>query len=285
MTGSELPGSALTQYVREISAYPLLTAEQEISLARQMSEGKDGGEARQRLVQSNLRLVVSVARQYQGHGLSLLDLIQEGNIGLQNGVDRFEWRKGCRLSTYVYWWIRQAITRALANDSRTIRLPVHVGELLRRAARAEQSLEIELGRPPSQAEIAGRIDIDPERLRLIRMAAATPASLDLPLRRDPTRSRADALVDEDSALVYDDGVDTADLHRGLMSVVNRLPERERDVLKLRFGLDTPGAHTLEEIGRSMGVSRERARQLENQAMRRLRSNVDLQRDLVELTGT
>jgi RNA polymerase sigma factor (sigma-70 family) len=303
---------ALTAYMREIGAYPLLTAEQEVSLARQMEAGtrasrrlakvrlpgkpepeleaenrvleeqvRDGLAARQQLVEANLRLVVSLARRYRGHGLCLQDLIQEGNIGLQNGIQRFDWRKGYRLSTYVYWWIRQAMTRALANDSRTIRLPVHVGEMLRSASRAERGIEDELQRPATLAEVAKRVGVAPERLRHVRLISAEPASLEKPLLQDRSLTRGDVIVDEQAADAIDACASQNELHDTLMAVIGRLPEREREVLVLRYGLDGCGPRTLGNVGEQMGFSGERARQLERQAFRRLRTNVNLRRVLAE----
>jgi len=280
MRDMEFAGEDLTRYLSEISRYPLLTAEEEQQLARAMSEGPPERRqaARQRLVESNLRLVVSIARRYRGRGLSLQDLIQEGNIGLQTGIEKFDWRKGYRLTTYVYWWVRQAMTRAIANDSRTIRLPVHAGEVLRSAALAEQSLQQELNRLPTLAEVANRTGIDVDRLRAMRVVASAPASLDEPLSNETTLTRADTIVDENAREMDDAGrEDQLDL------VLNTLPDRERRVLERHFGLGTGYQWTLEEIGKSMGLTRERARQLENQALRRLRGDPRLKRVLLELT--
>jgi len=315
MADNYLSRTDLTEYLREISQYPLLTPEDEMRLARQVTDGATasrrlaklhnaaasvelmrdaahleqqvalGLAARQQLVESNLRLVVSIAARYRGRGLSLQDLIQEGNIGLQTGVERFDWRKGYRLSTYIYWWIRQAMTRALANDSRTIRLPVHVGELLRTAAQAEQDLAAELGRVPTLTEVAERAGLSRERLRAIRLAASAPTSLDAPLAGDGGLTRADTVADEQAHDPLDWTLEAADLQQSVGNALAHLPERERAVLALHYGVGTQQACTLDEIGKRMGVTRERARQLENQAMRRLRKNTQLQRTLVELTGT
>jgi RNA polymerase primary sigma factor len=312
MTQNDLVGGDLTAYLHDISQYPLLTAVKELNLARQMADGATaarqlakprktaltseqsaaleqqataGLAARQRLVEANLRLVVSIAGRYRGRGLSLQDLIQEGNIGLQTGIEKFDWRKGYRLSTYIYWWIRQAMTRALANDSRTIRLPVHVGEILRSAAQAEQDLAAELSRPPTLAEVAERVGIEPERLRAIRFAAAAPESLDAPLRTDTSLTRADALADDRARDALEVAEDASDLQESISAALDRLPERERKVVKLHYGVGTRQARSLAEIGERMGVTRERARQIESQAIRRLRNNVQLRRALVELTGT
>jgi RNA polymerase primary sigma factor len=313
MTGTQYDVDVvdLTAYLREISQYPLLTPQEELCLARQMDEGAKaarkvarrrrsastpeklelelqiaaGLAARQRLIESNLRLVVSIAGRHRGRGLSLQDLIQEGNIGLQSGIERFDWRKGYRLSTYVYWWIRQAMTRALANDSRTIRLPVHAGEMLRSAAQAEQDLSAELGRAPTLEETAKRAGVQPERLRAIRFAASAPESLDAPLSSETTLTRADGLADDHAGDALDFAEHVTDLQESISTALDRLPERERNVVKLHYGVGTPRTWTLAEIGECMGVTRERARQIESQALRRLRNNAQLRRALVELTGT
>jgi RNA polymerase primary sigma factor len=330
MQQTDLLLTDLTEYLGEISRYPLLTADEEMRLAREMADGAKAGRklvkrrkpvpgaepieatdagseadavaeaeaeavleqqvraglaARQRLVESNLRLVVSIAGHYRGRGLSLQDLIQEGNIGLQTGVEKFDWRKGYRLSTYIYWWIRQAMTRALANDSRTIRLPVHAGEMLRTATQAEQCLTTELGRQPTLAEVAQRVGVRPQRLHAIRVVASKPESLDEPLTNDSTLTRADTVADEEAGDPLELIEDNADLQQSLGAALQHLPERERDVIRLHYGVGTSHAWTLDEIGKRLGVTRERARQIESQAMRRLRKNAQLRRALVELTGT
>ena len=287
MIQNDLIGSDLTGYLHEISQYPLLTPEEELRLAREMTTGTAESRrlARRRLVESNLRLVVSIAGHYRGRGLSLQDLIQEGNIGLQNGIERFDWHKGYRLSTYIYWWIRQAMTRALANDSRTIRLPVHAGEMLRSAAQAEQDLMAEVGRPPTLREVAQRLGVQPERLRTIRFAASVPESLDAPLTTDTSLTRADSVADDSADDELEFAEAASDLRDCISAALDRLPERERDVVKLHYGVGIPGTCTLAEIGERIGVTRERARQIEGQAMRRLRNNAQLRRALVDLTGT
>jgi RNA polymerase primary sigma factor len=317
MTRIDPPVTDLGEYLHEISRYPLLTAEEEARLAREMADGAKAGRklaqrgktasgptptqstleeaelerqvraglaARQRLVESNLRLVVSIAGHYRGHGVSMQDLIQEGNIGLQSGVEKFDWRKGFRLSTYIYWWIRQAMTRALANDSRTIRLPVHAGEMLHGASLAEQELASELGRPPSLEEVAGRIGVQPQRLRAVRLAAAAPESLDEPLTDETGLTRGDTVADEQACDTLELTEEAADLRQSIDAALQHLPQRERAVITLHYGVGTSHTWTLDEIGRRMGVTRERARQIESQAMRRLRNDTQLRRALVELTG-
>jgi RNA polymerase primary sigma factor len=305
---NELFGADWRQYLREIGQHPLLEAAEELELARAMEVGRHaarlvesapdtlsarrraeleqcveaGRRARERLVESNLRLVVSIAGRYAGRGVSLQDLIQEGNIGLQVGIDKYEWRKGFRLSTYVYWWIRQAMTRSLANGSRFIRLPVHAGDLLRRAALLEQRLGADLGRTPALAELAAELDIQPERLHAIRLASATPASLDRPVADDSERTRGETVPD-DAALTAMQSVGEQDeLADEVADALQDLPAREREVLCLRFGLGNAVGASLSEIGTRLGVTRERARQIEGQALRKLRGDRRLRRALVDL---
>jgi RNA polymerase primary sigma factor len=306
MTDIESRPGEISDYLREIARYPLLTAGQEVALARKMAEGRRAARrlaaaapkekasldrqvqaralARQCLIESNLRLVVSVARRYCGRGLSLQDLIQEGNIGLQTGIEKYDWRKGYRLSTYIYWWIRQAITRALANDSRTIRLPVHAGEMLRIASQAEQELEAALGREPTLDEVAARAGIHAERLRAIRLVAATPASLDTPVGVDSTQTHSETVVDEGASDSLQQIGESADLEQSVAAILEELPERERNVVRLHYGLGKAAALTLAQIGTQMGITRERARQIENQALRRLRGDTRIRRAYVELAG-
>jgi RNA polymerase primary sigma factor len=309
MTDTESRYENVNDYLAEISRYPLLTAEEEIDLSRRLGEGRHaarllvgghlmdpvrrarleqavemGAQARDRLIQSNLRLVVSIARRYRGRGLSLLDLIQEGNIGLQTGIEKYDWRKGFRLSTYIFWWIRQAIVRALANNGRVIRLPVHAGDLLRDAKNAEQELHAELGRRPTRNEVAKRLGIQPDRLEAIQLAALAPVSLDVPLAEDSTQTRGDTVVDDTALSSVLSAGEGSELQSSVADVLDTLPEREREVIQLRYGLGTPETWSLSQIGRRLGVTRERARQLEGQALRRMRGDVRLQRALVELTA-
>jgi RNA polymerase primary sigma factor len=257
---------SLQLFLNEAGRYPLLTAAEEVELAKRIERGDK--RAKDRMVNSNLRLVVSIAKKYQGHGLSLLDLIQEGIIGLIRAVEKFDWRRGYKFSTYATWWIRQAVQRGVANKSRTIRIPVHIVEREQKIARAERELLLKLERQPTDEEIAKTAKLNLKHVRETRAAARTVASLDKTVGDDSDTAFGD-LVAQDAGNVEEEVVvalgDDA-LHRA----VRTLPEREQEVLRLRYGLDqTEDPKSLEEIGRIMGITRERVRQIETQALSRL----------------
>lgn len=254
-------------YLRDIAEAPLLTAEEEVELAKRIEAGDM--EALQRFVRSNLRLVVSIAKRYVGRGLSLLDLIQEGNIGLIRAVQKYDWRRGYRFSTYATWWIRQAITRAIADQGRTIRLPVHMTDSITRYRRTVGQLTQELGRPPKPEEVAEAMSIQPEKVEQIIRAAQRTISLEKPIGEDDEGSLGDLIADDVTRTPEEEAVDTL-LQRDVAEVLEELNPRERLVLQLRFGLGNRSSHTLGEVGRQLDISRERVRQIENEALRKLR---------------
>ena len=257
---------ALQLFLNEAGRYPLLTAAQEVELAKRIERGDKA--AKDLMVNSNLRLVVSIAKKYQGHGLSLLDLIQEGIIGLIRAVEKFDWRRGFKFSTYATWWIRQAVQRGVANKSRTIRIPVHIVEREQKIARAERELVLKLERAPTDEEVAEVAKLNVKHVKEVRAAARTVASLDKPVGEGSDTAFGD-LVAQDEASVEEEVVvalgDDA-LHRAILT----LPEREQEVIRMRYGLDVEQEpKSLEEIGRRMGITRERVRQIETQALSRL----------------
>ena len=254
-------------YLREIGRVPLLSAVQEVSLALRMEQGDE--EARRHLTEANLRLVVSVAKKYIGRGMSLLDLIQEGNIGLIRAVEKFDYRKGFKFSTYATWWIRQAITRAIADQARTIRIPVHMVETINRLIRTSRRLVQELGRDPTSDEIAREMGLPPEKVREIQKISQEPVSLETPIGEEEDSHLGDFIEDQ-KALAPADAASHQLLKEQVEDVLDSLTQRERRVLQLRFGLDDGRSRTLEEVGREFGVTRERIRQIEAKALRKLR---------------
>ena len=254
-------------YLKEIGKIPLLSMEEEIELAKSMELGSE--DARKRLAESNLRLVVSIAKRYVGRGMQFLDLIQEGNLGLIKAVEKFDYTKGYKFSTYATWWIRQAITRAIADQARTIRIPVHMVETINRLVRTSRQLLQELGREPTTEEIAARADLPVERVSEIMKMAQEPVSLETPIGEEEDSHLGD-FIQDDNVMVPQDAAAFTLLHEQLMEVLLTLTEREQKVLKLRFGLDDGRPRTLEEVGRQFNVTRERIRQIEAKALRKLR---------------
>ena len=254
-------------YLKEIGTYPLLTIEDEIKLARRIESGDES--AKKQLAESNLRLVVSIAKRYVGRGLSFLDLIQEGNLGLIKAVDKFDYTKGYKFSTYATWWIRQSITRSIADQSRTIRIPVHMSEVINKTYRVSRNLLQELGREPSEQELAKALDMPIEKVREILKVSADPISLDTPIGEEDDSHLGDFIKD-DSIVGPEDAAAYAMLQDQISKLLNTLTEREQRVLTLRFGLDDGRTRTLEEVGKEFNVTRERIRQIEAKALRKLR---------------
>ncbi|HLS53273.1 MAG TPA: RNA polymerase sigma factor RpoD [Tissierellaceae bacterium] len=254
-------------YLKEIGKIPLLTGEEEVELAKRMEAGDEM--ATKQLAEANLRLVVSIAKRYVGRGMLFLDLIQEGNLGLMKAVEKFEYRKGFKFSTYATWWIRQAITRAIADQARTIRIPVHMVETINKLVRVQRQLVQELGRDPTPEEIGKEMDMDVDRVREIMKIAQEPVSLETPIGEEEDSHLGDFIPDEDVIAPADAATFTM-LREQLIDVLDTLTPREQKVLRLRFGLDDGRARTLEEVGREFDVTRERIRQIEAKALRKLR---------------
>ena len=254
-------------YLKEIGKVPLLSAEEEIEFAKQMEQGNEM--AKKRLAEANLRLVVSIAKRYVGRGMLFLDLIQEGNLGLIKAVEKFDYRKGYKFSTYATWWIRQAITRAIADQARTIRIPVHMVETINKLVRVSRQLLQELGREPSPEEIAEAMDIPVERVREIQKISQEPVSLETPIGEEEDSHLGDFIQDDNVPVPADAAASTL-LKEQLVEVLSTLTEREQKVLRLRFGMDDGRARTLEEVGKEFNVTRERIRQIEAKALRKLR---------------
>ena len=254
-------------YLKEIGNVPLLTSEQEVELARRVEAGDE--EAKKALTEANLRLVVSIAKKYVGRGMPFLDLIQEGNMGLMKAVDKFDYTKGYKFSTYATWWIRQAITRGIADTGRTIRVPVHMVETINKTLRMTRQLLQELGREPTPEEVAERLSVPVSRVREVLKISRDPVSLDTPIGEEDDSHLGD-FIEDDTALSPADSATFSMLREELANALESLTERERQVVKLRFGLEDGRARTLEEVGREFNVTRERIRQIEAKALRKLR---------------
>jgi RNA polymerase primary sigma factor len=267
---SLLSTDSLQMFLNEMARYPLLTAAQEVELAKRVERGDI--EAKNRMINSNLRLVVSIAKKYQGHGLPLTDLIQEGILGLIRAVEKFDWRRGFKFSTYATWWIRQAVQRGVANKSRDIRIPVHILEREQKLARSERDLTASLGREPTEEEVAAAAKLSPKHIQEVRSAARAVTSIDRPFA-EGEGSLADVIAVSDEASP-DEQADMTLRRRAVREVVGQLPEAQRAVIELRFGLstDVEGPQSLESIGKRLGLSRERVRQLESEALTRLSSD-------------
>ncbi len=254
-------------YLKEIGKYPLLSQEDEVALAKRVQQGDE--EARRLMIESNLRLVVSIAKRYVGHGMLLLDLIQEGNMGLLKAVEKFDYERGFKFSTYATWWIRQAITRAIADQGRIIRIPVHMVETIQKVARASHALTQDLGRDPSHEEIAEYLRMPLQKVEEVLKSAQEPVSLEAPLGEEEDSHLGDFIQDDESTRPAEAASYTM-LHEQLEEVLSTLSEREQQVLRLRFGLADGRSHTLEEVGLAFDVTRERIRQIESKALQKLR---------------
>ena len=263
---------ALQLFLNEVGRHKLLTADEEVALAKRIERGDE--QAKEQMVNANLRLVVSIAKRYQGHGLSLLDLIQEGIIGLIRAVEKFDWRKGFKFSTYATWWIRQAVQRGVANKSRTIRIPVHIVEREQRIARAERELVVKLGRDPTDQEIAKAARLSVKQVREVRAAARAVTSLDKPVGDDDGTALGELFAGESD--MPEEEIDVSLREEALRQALDDLPDRARDVLRLRYGLGGEDPQSLESIGRDLGLTRERVRQIEQEALSRLAVSRELE---------
>ncbi|MCI8670101.1 MAG: RNA polymerase sigma factor RpoD [Lachnospiraceae bacterium] len=265
--GTEDP---VRMYLKEIGTVPLLTAEEELRLAKRKAEGDQ--KAKDRLIEANLRLVVSIAKRYTGRGMSFLDLVQEGNLGLIKGVEKFNYDKGFKLSTYATWWIRQSVTRALADQARTIRVPVHMVETINRMSKMQRKLTLELGYEPSPAELATALDMSESKVLEIMQIAREPASLETPIGEEDDSNLGDFVADNNT-VTPEANVEAVMLREHIDLLLQDLKDRERQVIVLRFGLEDGHPRTLEEVGREFNVTRERIRQIEAKALRKLRNPV------------
>ena len=265
--GTEDP---VRMYLKEIGTVPLLSAEEELRLARRKAEGDEY--AKERLIEANLRLVVSIAKRYTGRGMSFLDLVQEGNLGLIKGVEKFDYTKGYKLSTYATWWIRQSVTRALADQARTIRVPVHMVETINKMSKMQRKLTLELGYEPSVAELADALEMSEEKVMEIMQIAREPASLETPIGEEDDSNLGDFVADS-NVVTPEGNVESVMLREHIDALLGDLKERERQVIVLRFGLEDGHPRTLEEVGKEFNVTRERIRQIEAKALRKLRNPV------------
>lgn len=265
--GTEDP---VRMYLKEIGTVPLLSAEEELALAKRKAAGDPV--AKQRLIEANLRLVVSIAKRYTGRGMSFLDLVQEGNLGLIKGVEKFDYEKGYKLSTYATWWIRQSVTRALADQARTIRVPVHMVETINRMSKMQRKLTLELGYEPSTAELADALNVTEEKVLEIMQIAREPASLETPIGEEDDSNLGDFVADNNT-VTPEANIESVMLREHIDMLLQDLKDRERQVIILRFGLEDGHPRTLEEVGKEFNVTRERIRQIEAKALRKLRNPV------------
>lgn len=265
--GTEDP---VRMYLKEIGTVPLLSAEEELRLAKRKAEGDES--AKERLIEANLRLVVSIAKRYTGRGMSFLDLVQEGNLGLIKGVEKFDYTKGYKLSTYATWWIRQSVTRALADQARTIRVPVHMVETINKMSKMQRKLTLELGYEPSVSELAEALEMSEDKVMEIMQIAREPASLETPIGEEDDSNLGDFVADN-NVVTPEGNVESVMLREHIDALLGDLKERERQVIVLRFGLEDGHPRTLEEVGKEFNVTRERIRQIEAKALRKLRNPV------------
>lgn len=265
--GTEDP---VRMYLKEIGTVPLLSAEEELRLAKRKAEGDNY--AKERLIEANLRLVVSIAKRYTGRGMSFLDLVQEGNLGLIKGVEKFDYTKGYKLSTYATWWIRQSVTRALADQARTIRVPVHMVETINKMSKMQRKLTLELGYEPTVTELADALEMTEDKVMEIMQIAREPASLETPIGEEDDSNLGDFVADS-NVLTPEGNVESVMLREHIDALLGDLKERERQVIVLRFGLEDGHPRTLEEVGKEFNVTRERIRQIEAKALRKLRNPV------------
>lgn len=265
--GTEDP---VRMYLMEIGTVPLLSADEELRLAKRKAEGDDN--AKERLIEANLRLVVSIAKRYTGRGMSFLDLVQEGNLGLIKGVEKFDYTKGYKLSTYATWWIRQSVTRALADQARTIRVPVHMVETINKMSKMQRKLTLELGYEPSVAELSEALEMSEDKVMEIMQIAREPASLETPIGEEDDSNLGDFVADS-NVVTPEGNVESVMLREHIDALLGDLKERERQVIVLRFGLEDGHPRTLEEVGKEFNVTRERIRQIEAKALRKLRNPV------------